>query len=344
MTLVKRKKGFTLVEILIAMVIASLLMLSVVRIFTRIGDTFKINADALQLMETTRVALRFVKSDLIQAGYMGCLYTDRDIVDYSELEKDLSSLITGLSHEVKGVSGVDGGGVNPDELNLFYQQDLDVRVLLMDTKGNKLGGPALAVDPTNLYNDAGDLIVQPGDWLTVANCAKATSFILTNDPVEITAASVGIDSNVTGNGNVATLEYKTGISYNGYSNSGDTLTLMDSGKYGFLASGGAAMVSKFVHVQYVVENSQIDGGATQSLFRKVNGEASATTNEIVRLVEDFQVTYGIDDDGDGVADDFVSTFDESDQKAVVVKVEIEISDGTRTEELINIVKLRNKGL
>jgi len=338
--------GFTLIEILVAMLIATTLMLAVVRIFSRVGETYELNAESLQLMETTRVALRFIKNDLIQAGYMGCMHAD----DNESLFRNIEPMINDVQTNAYGVWGDDGVS-KPDNLTLFYTQDLDIRVLATDTKGRFFPNPSLIVDSVNLYDAKGDLVVDEGDWLSVNNCAHAAAFILTNSPAQTNAASMGIvDPGTTATGNVSALEFARGLDYDGYRNV--HMGPMESlGGFGFLATrGGAGNVGKYFHIKYEVADSEIDGGATQSLFRLVNGEPRSKTNEVVRMVEDFQVEYGVDDqggpngEGDGVVDFYVDELDVNEQKPVMLKVKVVINDGTRSQELLNIVKLRNKGL
>lgn len=342
MRLKLKNKGYTLVEVMVAMLIATVLLLSVVRIFSRIGETFELNAEAVQLMETTRVALRFVKSDLIQAGYMGCLKTD--VKNDTLLETSLVPAMNAQFSSPKGIWGVDGGGSSPDSVSMFYQQDLDIRVLLRDIPGVVTGNPSIIVDAVNVFDDAGDPVINEGDWLTLSNCVEGTAFILTNTPAELDELTLQIiDDASSAYGKVSALEFSTGITYNGFLN--ETTDPIIHKSYGFSAwEGGAATVNRMVSVTYLVGPSIIDGGDTNSLYRIENGESPSKSNEIVRLVEDFQVTYGIDNDEDGVVDTFVDSFDETTQKAVVVRLVMESSDGKRTETLENSIKLRNKGL
>jgi len=336
----ENQTGFTLIEILVAMLIATTLMLAVVRIFSRVGETYELNAESLQLMETTRVALRFIKNDLIQAGYMGCMQADDEV----SLFRNIFPMINDIQSNAYGVWGDDGGS-DPDNLTLFYTQDLDIRVMTTDTKGKFVPNSSLIVDSVNLFDAKGDLVVNEGDWLSVNNCVHATAFILTNTPSTMNAVNMGfIDPGSTANNEVSALEFAQGVNYDGFRNEiMDPMELF--GGFGYRATrGGASNVGKYFHIQYEVANSEIDGGATQSLFRRVNGEPRSKTNEVVRLVEDFQVEYGVDDDNDGVVDLYVDELDVNEQKPVMLKVKVVINDGTRSQELLNIVKLRNKGL
>jgi type IV pilus assembly protein PilW len=338
----KKIKGYSLVEVLVAMLIATTLMLAVVRLFTKVGETFEMNAEALQLMETTRVALKFVKSDLTQAGYMGCVQTDVELKG-QQLEKLIGSIISLEPDNYWGVAGTDGGS-GPDSLSLFYMQDLDIRVLTNDVIGQFLPRPGLLVDAYNVFDTSGKPVISEGDWLVVSNCEEATSFILTNTPTIVSSSFYGfggIEDGITEN-TLTSLEYQNGISFDGYLNQ----EMMPSGSYNTSASGGATFVGRYFDVRYVVDDSVIDGGDTDSLFRLVNGEPPSETNEIVRFVEDFQVQFGVDTDSDGIADQFIQNIAQADEnnKSVQVQISIKIAGQSRAQELVNMVKIRNKGL
>jgi len=343
-------KGFTLVEILVATLISITLLLAVLRLFSRMGETFEMNSDSMQLMETTRVALKFVKNDLTQAGYMGCVQTDVDPRAVSP-EVLVQSVLNRNPRSYWGVSGQDGGS-NPDTLSMFYMQDLDIRVLTHDTNGTKTGTgiSSFIVDAFNVFDASGNAKISEGDWLVVSNCAEASSFILTNNPTALAptiAMGFGADA-VIANGQVSALQYTQGVDNDGdgFLNQNSYSVLRTDKSYNSHAGGGATMVGRYFDITYQVAGSMIDGGATQSLFRLVNGEAPSKTNEIVRMVKDFQVTYGVDSDGDGVANQVINNLTgvSNINKPVQVRVAVTIAGDLSSQELVNIVKIRNKGL
>lgn len=347
---IRQMRGYTLAEVLVAMLIATTLMMAVVRLFTKVGETFESNAKALQLIESTRVSLQFVKSDLSQAGYMGCVMTDVDPSGAST-DKDLTGMIQTATNLAPlsywGVAGVDGGS-NPDSLSVFYMQDLDIRVLTNDTNAERNGARGMYVDAYKVFDSNGDPVISSGDWVVAASCQNATSFILTNDPVAVSGVSLGFDKDEDGlvDGSVALLEYQTGVNFDGYWNQSLIGSPALPGNYDSSASAGATYIGKYFDVRYVVDDSVIDSGSTQSLFRLVNGKTTSSTNEIVRFVDDFQVEYGVDDDNDGITDRFINSLQNvsDNNKPVQVKVSITIAGGEVKQELVNMVKIRNKGL
>ncbi|MFC3152180.1 prepilin-type N-terminal cleavage/methylation domain-containing protein [Litoribrevibacter euphylliae] len=338
---ISRRKGFTLIEIMIAMLIAATLLLAVTRLFSRIGETFDQNAKALELMESTRVALRFVKSDLIQAGYMGCVQTAQIDGGDTEYQSRIGSIISDTQELGNGVWGEDGAGGTPDTLNIFYVQDLDIRVL--KTNIRLFGTNSLDVEAKNVFDEDGNPVINEGDWLAAYDCGEAMPFILTNTPVSYDTTSTNFYiPGVAYNNLATTLNFQTGVSYNGHENEdfhGRNVS------FTFRADdGGAAMLGKYQQVTYMVDDSEVDGGATKSLYRLVNDEAPSISNEMIRLVEDFQVEYGIDDDEDGVVDFYQDSLTSNDDVPVMVRVTVELSGSLHSQSLYNIVKLRNKAL
>jgi len=151
---------------------------------------------------------------------------------------------------------------------------------------------------------------------------------------------------VIANGQVAMLEYDQGVTIDGFLNQKSNQLIHTDSSYNAQASGGAAMIGRYFDITYQVANSVIDSGATQSLFRLVNGEAPSETNEIVRMVKDFQVSYGVDSDKDGIANQVVENLAgvSANNRPVQVRVAITIAGDLNSQELVNIIKIRNKGL
>jgi prepilin-type N-terminal cleavage/methylation domain-containing protein len=339
------QKGFTLVEILVATLIASILLLAVVRLFTKVGEHYEINAETLRTTSLSQTAINYIKNDVTQAGYMGCVMTDVTRIEptaQQNIDKrntKTQPYITGGSENfVSAIYGVDSG--NPrlsDSLSLFYQEDLDIRVLDFDAEP-EFGTKGLVVEYKNLKDDSGNTVIGAGDWLTISDCAASHAFIMTEN-LPTAPLSAGIRySGFSADNLVSVVKHDT-TSFNGYSNG-----VTQFKNFGFAPSGGAATVNKLHHVTYRVTYSKLDYGATDSLFRLVNGEQPSVNNELVRSVKNFQIEFGIDNDYDGVADQFSDPSSNVGNNVVAVRIKLDIASGTRTESIENIFKLRNRGM
>jgi type IV pilus assembly protein PilW len=68
-----RNHGFSLVELMIAMLIGSLLLLGLVQIFGASSAAYRANMGVARTQEGSRFAMDFLSRDLRMAGYMGCV-------------------------------------------------------------------------------------------------------------------------------------------------------------------------------------------------------------------------------------------------------------------------------
>lgn len=66
------QKGFSLIEIMIAMTIALVLMAGIMGIMSSSKRTYSIQQDLARLQENARFAMEFISTDLRMAGYLGC--------------------------------------------------------------------------------------------------------------------------------------------------------------------------------------------------------------------------------------------------------------------------------
>jgi len=67
-----KESGFTLVELLVALLIGLLLAAAIVTIYLGSQSTFRAAQGVSRSQETTRFAVHFLKTDIRQAGYLGC--------------------------------------------------------------------------------------------------------------------------------------------------------------------------------------------------------------------------------------------------------------------------------
>ena len=70
--------GVTLVELMIALVISSVLLLGVAKIYSTSKRSSMVNSDFAILQENGRIALNFLVQDIRMAGGMGCAFNSGD--------------------------------------------------------------------------------------------------------------------------------------------------------------------------------------------------------------------------------------------------------------------------
>lgn len=71
-TISKHTKGFTLVEVMIAMVISLILLLGVMQIFNSNKRSQRVSSGLARIQENARFAIKKISADMRRAGYVGC--------------------------------------------------------------------------------------------------------------------------------------------------------------------------------------------------------------------------------------------------------------------------------
>lgn len=72
----RRQRGLTLTEVLVAMVIGLILIGGVIYVFISSFVSFRMNDELARLQENGRIAIRWMESDLRNAGFLGCARVD----------------------------------------------------------------------------------------------------------------------------------------------------------------------------------------------------------------------------------------------------------------------------
>ncbi|MDZ7826806.1 MAG: prepilin-type N-terminal cleavage/methylation domain-containing protein [Gammaproteobacteria bacterium] len=66
------QRGFSLVEIMVALLLGAVITVGIVQMFTSNRTTYQINMGQARLQENARFAMEFVTSSMRMAGYRGC--------------------------------------------------------------------------------------------------------------------------------------------------------------------------------------------------------------------------------------------------------------------------------
>ena len=94
------QQGLTLLELMIAMVISSILMLGVISIYITSKQAYKVNDEYSIMQENARLAFNFLAKDIRMAGYIGCALTTGTNVDSTldtaNLTADQQAFINGF--------------------------------------------------------------------------------------------------------------------------------------------------------------------------------------------------------------------------------------------------------
>lgn len=72
------QKGLSLIELMVAIAISTLLILGVTELFTRTSASDRANTELARMQESGRLALEIIGQDARRAGYQGCVAADTE--------------------------------------------------------------------------------------------------------------------------------------------------------------------------------------------------------------------------------------------------------------------------
>lgn len=280
--IVAQQKGMTLIEIMIAMTLSLILLAGVLQIFIGNKQTYNVQDAMARLQEGGRFAMRFITKDLRMAGFTGCASINSSIVPVNRAD-------------------LDGDGT-PDPVADFTGNGLqgwessELPIALSDTQNLTVGttvGDALAGSDVVSIKRASDTGVRlTGNMNTVnANVQLLTATVngmfSANDILLISdceTADIFAANNVSNGAGTTTIAHSNSV------NIGNNLST---------TYGTDAEVMRLVNTAYFVGNN---AAGVPSLFRQDMGNNGILVQqELVEGVEDMQISYGEDTDGDRTA-------------------------------------------
>lgn len=296
--------GFTLIEALVAILIGTILSAAAIALLVNSKSTYELQDDLARLQENARFAMEMLMRDIRMAGYFGCvdsisevtnhvvgndseLFDTRfpiDAIDHGDTSQwypsglmiDLPTTITSVTPNIDVVS-------DTDMITLRYMVP-DTSITVEEPYAVQASG-ALKVTP------GADLEI--GEIIAVTDCDKADIFQISN------LQTAGSQSNVvhnTGSGDPGNFNNAVG----GCPGGGNAHCLSKTYKEN-------AFIMKLTSVRYFIGTEGTNG---PSLYRISLGRDAATNDltfvgsEMVQGIEQLQLTYGEDTDGDDVPDIF----------------------------------------
>ncbi|MFC1602158.1 PilW family protein [Pseudomonadota bacterium] len=327
----KNQEGFTLVELMIAMVLSLLLMAGAGSMFLGSKKTFKVQEESARIQENVRYVVTRMITDISPAGFYGCAPSAQD--GSSQIESTVASS-DGLYTFDESITGIEGGGPNnSDSLTVrFARPEFSLPIIAPMTALDR----AVRVDSNHPAYDE----LEEGDIIAVSDCGLLAAFMITNEP-----------------GGDGRIEHTVGPSVDGVSNSTEGTTHYFGGE-----PHSTATVIKMDAVTYDLgtttntqDTSSTDDDTTiSSLYATRLG---GNRDEILSGVENFQVTYGIDDSNppDSTSDRYVTwTNAQALQNRIAsIRISLAINSGNPisgttginqnfTENIEFTVKLRNR--
>ena len=260
---IKNQNGFTLVEIMVAVVVSLILLSGVIQIFLSTKQTYRFGEAVSRMQESGRFAIDMLSRDIRMAGYQGC-------ADLSAIPANVianNPPVTAFNQEAIGgweytTTWAPSSPAQPSAITSLTKAYTDViSVKHATSTGMKLTGNLL-VDNANIQVAANTLGISAEDVLFISDCETVDVFRATS---------------------VSSSGGKVTIAHANSSNSTNKLSKpygTDATVYGFSDS-----------VYFVGDTGRTNrqGQAIYSLYRR---DVSGNIDELVEGVENMQVLYG----------------------------------------------------
>ena len=281
-----RQSGLTLVEIMVALVVGAVLLTGVVQIYAATKATYRLQDSLARLQENGRFALSFLTRDVRMAGYHGCTnfgVVTNTLNNPTSLDYDFSIGLTGYNDVgASPPAALSGAGVVPasgtDVIVVRRNVDEPVRVVKNNSSA-QMFVEVLSQVPGGC-KDGSDRVsgLCSNDILMVSDCIKSRVFQAGNLQVTGTPPDVNITHPASGTP-VNAISSWGGASAPAEEQFSDDAEIVRIGTYAYFISDSADSGLPVLN--------RYDGG---QVFELVEG------------VEDMQVRYGEDTDGDRTAD------------------------------------------
>ncbi len=272
----RSQKGLTLIEIMISLLIGVFLIVGVIQLFINSKQTYRVQEALARLQESGRFALDFLDRDIRMAGFRGCASRGAS-AQVSNYLGSASSYVYDFTNPVQGFEAGTSAW-NPTLPGAITSQTTpstgkDIITIRRAAEDSAQVVSASLTDRRLTLNRNTIPGLKTCDVVMVSDCSHAAVFQISS--------------------------FDSANKYANYA-SGGCSTSPAGGNAGVLDRtyvGGN--LNKALTTSYFIKNNS---NAQPALFRLSNSNAE---EELVEGVEDMQIAYGQDTDGDGTANIYV---------------------------------------
>ena len=274
-----KQRGVTLVELMVASVIGLILMAGVLSIFVSSKMTYFSNEKMARLQENGRVALNLVSFDVRAAGYSGCARA----VPFTSALNSSTSLLWNYAVPLQGFENTGAGtwaptvGITLSPAPVDNSDIIVARTVQRDTVAMRVESDlaTLTSDPAVLTSMAPTPAPPVGQIMMITDCTATSIF-------QVTGWTAGSPN--------STIQHAAGGS-----NPGNA-----TGEFGNQYRQGSR-VALLQTVIYYVGTDPVTGNP--ALYRQIG---AGTAEPLIEDVEAMQFAYGLDTNGDRLADQYVA--------------------------------------
>ena len=308
--LAKRQSGFSIFELMIALMLGLVVVSGIVQLFSGNSRTYDLVNAQSRVQENARFAFEFISSAARRSGFFGCA-PENDNIAKALLGNWNNIPEYNITEAVAGFEAVGDGTYVPNDLLTLPRSEGGTNVNV-HVAGNGIDGTVLdpasdvvffrsisqpyarlanTLQPTGTpvaHTPGGEPSFQNNDVVLISDCEQSAMIRITNAAVA---------------GNQTTLNYATGLgNFDNGANittmAGDIIpaTLSVLGRsYGQASTVGVVETTYFFVAPSADTNNR--GANVNALWRKVGSDAPV---ELVQGIQNMQVHYGVDLTNDGI--------------------------------------------
>ena len=256
----KKQKGLTLLELMIAVVLGIFITGGMIQLFVNSKQNYRVQESLSRLQENGRFAMNFIAHDIRMASYWGCLKNGLESTT-NGLDTADASYDNNYHSFTQGILGGEGDA-DPDTLTLRGAFNNGITVIA------PLPSAQLS-DPITVSTNNG---LVEGDIVLISDCSQADIFQITNaNPGTSGTVAHTIENTLEpGNANIAD------------PGCGPTTQCLSR-----IYQDDAA-IYKISTIAYSIQDG---ASGERALFRKIDG---GTDQELIEGIEDIQILYGVD--------------------------------------------------
>ena len=260
------QRGFSLIELMIALLISSILVLGMVQVFAASRNAYRLSEGVSRAQENSRFAMDFLQRDLRMAGHFGCI---NDRVRLQSAGRLVSHFATGgVLDFANSIRGYDNEA--PLGLTLIPERVAGTDTLVLRFLGST-GVPVTRIDRSNLSMSVVE--VDPAKWSRLSEEGDGASALF--GVADCVFADVFSAQKVSArNGQLA------------------APASVDLERYGVGLQGGLAQLYRAHAWVYYIG---VGTSGQRALFRaRIGVDGRARGEELVEGIEDLQFRYGMD--------------------------------------------------
>lgn len=304
---VKKQNGLSLIELLVSMVIALIVLAGVVNAVIASKQSYLFDEQVAYIQENSRFALDILAKDLREAGYMGgCNINGANVAITANVANPTGAYVAEREFiKTLPVEGFEGGvDAFPQRFATDVRANTDAFILRRaesDTSyivtNHNAGTSTISVAPNQNF-DLGTILL-----ITNSLCSRIGIFSLTGPTTGSSSflqhgSGGGATENCTGS-----LDANPALT-DAYDNE---VACGTAGSFLPTTFENGSSIYRYVAKAFYVAESSFDSN-TFSLYSVELGNGGAfRTDELVSSVEDFQISYGVDNDAtqDGKANRYM---------------------------------------